>query len=112
MSIMEEPMCGVAWPSAPLPSVRLRRAPTTIGRNADITPIRLAIEFARHVRRLVRANEVCPNMEREPDHNYRIGVASRLYNALCAQYPDWFTTLFDENGVRVAAFKQPDAPMK
>ena len=41
-------MCAVAWPSAsaPLPSVRLRRAPTTIGRNADIIPIRLAIEFA------------------------------------------------------------------
>jgi hypothetical protein len=48
MSIMGEPMCAVAWPSAsaPLPSVRLRRAPTTIGRNADIIPIRLAIEFA------------------------------------------------------------------
>jgi len=41
-------MCVVAWPSAsaPLPSVRRRRASTTIGRNADITPIRLAIEFA------------------------------------------------------------------
>jgi hypothetical protein len=49
-------------------------------------------------------------MELEPDHNYRLGVASRLYNALRAQYPDRFITLFDENGVRVAAFNQPDAP--
>jgi hypothetical protein len=51
-------------------------------------------------------------MEREPDHKYRLEVASRLYDALCAQYPGRFITLFDENGVRVSTFNQPDAPVK
>jgi hypothetical protein len=49
-------------------------------------------------------------MEREPDHNDRLEVAGRLYKELCAQYPNRFITLFDENGVRVSAFNQPDAP--
>jgi hypothetical protein len=48
-------------------------------------------------------------MERE-DHKDRLEVAVRLYNELCAQYPKRFITLFDENGVRISAFNQPDAP--
>jgi hypothetical protein len=34
-------------------------------------------------------------MERE-DHKDRLEVAVRLYNELCAQYPNRFITLFDE----------------
>jgi hypothetical protein len=49
------------------------------------------------------------NMEREPDHD-RLDVAGRLYNELCAQYPHRFITLFDENGLRVSAYNQPDEP--
>jgi hypothetical protein len=140
-------MCVVASPSAsvPLPSVRLRLAHTTIGRAADITPIHLAIEFARLCARACKRNEMgeaggasprdidhaswatpptgrgwagglfrrgFPSMEREPDHKHRLAVASRLYNALCAQYPDRFITFFDENGARVSGFNQPDTPVK
>jgi hypothetical protein len=43
-------------------------------------------------------------MAREPDHNDRLEVARHLYDALYAQYPDRFITLFDQNGVRVSAF--------
>jgi hypothetical protein len=43
----------------------------------------------------------------------RLDVARRLYHALCGQYPDRFITLFDADGVCVAAYGgRPEAPVE
>ena len=51
-------------------------------------------------------------MEQELVRDDRLDVARRLYHALCAQYPDWFITLFDSDGACVSARSgRPDAPV-
>ncbi len=50
-------------------------------------------------------------MEQELARDDRLDVAHRLYHALCAQYPDRFITLFDQDGACVSAHSaRPDAP--
>jgi hypothetical protein len=49
-------------------------------------------------------------MEQELARDDRLDVAGRLYHALCAQYPDRFITLFDPDGICVAARCRPEAP--
>jgi hypothetical protein len=42
-------------------------------------------------------------MEQKLVRDDRLDVAHRMYEALCAQYPDQFITLFDQDGTCVAA---------
>jgi hypothetical protein len=42
-------------------------------------------------------------MEQELGRDSRLDVARRMYDALCVQYPDRFITLFDQDGLYVAA---------
>ena len=51
-------------------------------------------------------------MEQELAHDCRLDLARRLYDALCAQNPNRFITLFDQDGACVSAHSaRPDAPI-
>ena len=50
-------------------------------------------------------------MEQELARDCRLDLARRLYDALCAQNPNRFITLFDQDGAYVSAHSaRPDAP--
>jgi len=50
-------------------------------------------------------------MEQELARDSRLALARRLYNALCAQNPNRFITLFDQDGACVSAHSaRPAAP--
>jgi hypothetical protein len=57
--------------------------------------------------RAVKARRLAMNLARD----CRLHLARRLYDALCAQNPNRFITLFDQHGACVSAHSaRPDAP--